>query len=112
MKKQNIIIVAVIIFLLGVVQSSDVYSQDLPGRCDDKEQNLMRTQADAFLRGMPSDLQQRQTTAIMQAIDYMSQRTVRTRRFPCCCICMVAAGLLAVSTAADDSAMPWLHQVR
>ena len=64
MKKQNIIIVAVIMFLLGVVQSSDVYSQDLPGRCDDKEQNLMRTQADAFLRGMPSDLQQRQTTAI------------------------------------------------
>ena len=69
MKKQNIIIVVVIIFLLGVVQSSDVYSQDLQGRCDDKEQNLMRTQADAFLRGMPSDLQQRQTTAIMQAID-------------------------------------------
>ena len=69
MKKQNIIIVAVIMFLLGVVQSSDVYSQDLQGRCDDKEQNLMRTQADAFLRGMPSDLQQRQTTAIMQAID-------------------------------------------
>ena len=69
MKKQNIIIVAVIIFLLGVVQSSDVYSQDLQGRCDDKEQNLMRTQADAFLRVMPSDLQKRQTTAIMQAID-------------------------------------------
>lgn len=69
MKKQSFNIIAVIMLLLLLAQSADVYAQDLQGRVDEKEQNLMRTQADAFLRGMPSDLQQRQTTAILQAID-------------------------------------------
>ena len=74
MNTQNLL-VALLSFLLGCTQVAETSAQPLSDRHEASLINgktvpcLMRTQADAFLRNMPSDLQHKQTLAILKAID-------------------------------------------
>lgn len=75
MNTQNLF-VALFSLLFGCTQVAETSAQPPSGRHEASVINgettvqcLMRTQADAFLQNMPSDLQRKQTLAILKAID-------------------------------------------